>query len=78
MTMTLAQIEKEVFQLPSDEQQKLASDICNRQHVTPEELEDLRIVRARIREIDEGHVNLVDHESAMQTLHNRFKQRQKH
>lgn len=77
MTMTLAQIEKEVFQLPSDEQQKLASNICSRQHLSTEELEDIRIVRNRIREIDSGQVKLVDHKTAMQTLHNNLKQRQK-
>jgi hypothetical protein len=60
MTMTMMQIEEEVFQLPVEQQRRIAGDIWSRQAMTDEESEDLRIVRERIKSIDSGEAVTVD------------------
>jgi hypothetical protein len=76
MTMTLAQIEKEVFQLPLDEQQKLVSDL---QHnfANKDSLEGLDIALERARKIDKGEGSFMSLDTCMQRIHQKLNERDK-
>jgi Putative addiction module component len=68
MSLSLAQVEEQVFMLPQDQQIQLIHDVLAKQPLSKTEEAQLREAKQRSREIDEGKVELLDRETVMKSL----------
>ena len=68
MSVSLAQVEEQVFMLSQDDQLQLIHNVLAKQPMSDVEKAQLREAQLRAREIDEGKVELLDRETVMQSL----------
>ena len=73
MSVSLAQVEEQVFMLSQDDQLQLINDVLQKQTLTDIEEAQLKLAEQRAEELSSGKVTTVSSDEAFKIFHSKLK-----